>query len=218
MTAPIQEPTVGRTTSGLGYGQRQLFRRPGPRTDAGSVSWGRANAEINSSAVDYVEPDFNTDTNATFERTDDGRFHINADGRFVLEAGNEGTYVMAVNIFDIEGASNADTYVQVLLDWMAPKPGGSWMLPGWFDTGADTSAYEMTFPLLQDFDNTNVFLVAAPNTQIMYLFESDEDLVIRLRCAVIEDGNQVAEGMNIVFSMVRIGNATLDVDTGSPFS
>ena len=30
MTAPIQEPTTGRDISGLGYGSRQLFRRPDP--------------------------------------------------------------------------------------------------------------------------------------------------------------------------------------------
>jgi hypothetical protein len=30
MTAPIQEPTEGRSISGLGYGARQLFRRPAP--------------------------------------------------------------------------------------------------------------------------------------------------------------------------------------------
>lgn len=30
MTAPVQEPTPGREVSGLGYGARQLFRRPAP--------------------------------------------------------------------------------------------------------------------------------------------------------------------------------------------
>lgn len=30
MTAPVQEPTPGREVSGLGYGSRQLFRRPAP--------------------------------------------------------------------------------------------------------------------------------------------------------------------------------------------
>lgn len=39
MTAPIQEPTESRTTSGLGYGQRQLFRRPSPVAGVGVVPW-----------------------------------------------------------------------------------------------------------------------------------------------------------------------------------
>lgn len=42
MTAPIQEPTEGRTTSGLGYGQRQLFRRPAPASGiVAEIPWAR---------------------------------------------------------------------------------------------------------------------------------------------------------------------------------
>lgn len=41
MTAPIQEPTPGREVSGLGYGARQLFRRPDPFAGGVRIPWVR---------------------------------------------------------------------------------------------------------------------------------------------------------------------------------
>lgn len=220
MSAPIQEPTESRTTSGLGYGQRQLFRRPAPASDAGAgVEWGRANAEITTSAIDYVEPDFDSGTDHTFERTVGGRWQINGSGRFTLEAGNPGTYILAVNIFDAEGDSGSDTYAKILLNPVAPVPAGYWVIPGWYDTGADASAFEITFPLMLDATSTFFDLTSSPWTQVVYLDNSDEDLVWRIRAAMIKDSNfESGNSMNIIISMVRIGDATLAVETGPPFS
>lgn len=40
MTQPIQEPSLSRTDSAMGYGQRQLFRRPSPVTAGGACDRG----------------------------------------------------------------------------------------------------------------------------------------------------------------------------------
>lgn len=218
MTQPIQEPSTDRALQGMAYARDQIFRRPAPVT-SDSVSFGRAQAQISSSAIDFVEPDFVTGSGATFQRTDDGRFHINADERFVLEQGNTGCYEISVNVFDISSVTNnEDNWAQILLNFVAPVPSGAWWLPGWFETGLDTSAYEMTFPWFTDADNQNFDEVPGPWSHLLYLEESDEDLVFRLRCALLHNNTQYAATMNVILSVTRIGNATIAVETGPPFS
>lgn len=217
MTAPIQEPTASRTTSGLGYGQRQLFRRPAPASGtSGSVEWGRGQAQIDTSAIDFVEPNFLSGGAATFERTSDTMFDINADGRLVLLQGNPGTYVLAVNIFDAEGDAGADTYFYMLLNFVAPIPGTTFVIPGWFESGGGGdigSAFEITWPLMFDAGGNFMQLTSIPWTQIVYVNESDEDLVIRMRCAMIKNNNNDAEAAAVICSLVRIGDATSAVMT-----
>ena len=60
MTAPVQEPTQGRTTSGLGYGQRQLYRRPMPTSEAAVIpglEWVRFRSDTNLSTT-YTQAQF----------------------------------------------------------------------------------------------------------------------------------------------------------------
>lgn len=217
MSKPIYEPTPSRWDASLQFGEDQLFRRPAPSTGI-TASFGRANCEVNTSTLDYVEPDFVTGADATFERTIDGLFNINSDERFVLEQGNPGLYAISINVFDVVGNAGKDTLVRVLMTFMPPQPTNKLMLPGWFDSGEDNSAYEMTFPILLDSATPPFEFVPPPWTHLLYMNVSDEDLVFRLQVSVEEDTVFIATTVNVILSVTRIVDATLTVTSGSPFS
>jgi hypothetical protein len=69
MTAPVQEPTPGREVSGLGYGSRQLFRRPAPATAATSADWAMLaipdGQTVTTSSLDVVVNYNRADVNGT---------------------------------------------------------------------------------------------------------------------------------------------------------
>ena len=107
MTRPIYEPSLTRTDATLGYGSDQLFRRPAPLVEAGTIYWARraqydtANQDVTwGSQVNVELNTFFTDYPTHFQAYDPGG---STDGITVLV---DGLYALTYRLFWNEWPGN----------------------------------------------------------------------------------------------------------------
>lgn len=142
MTAPIQEPTESRTTSGLGYGQRQLFRRPAPATGSSDIPWARRSRPYTSAVqattsgsftpFDMVN-DYNMGTGESGEAWFQPETSGSADGIIVQQ---DAFIILRVSLI-WDSVVNATWWPYVSIN---PAAAGSTrlMFPEWAGTSATT--------------------------------------------------------------------------------
>lgn len=99
MSRPVYEPSLPRTDAVLGFGRDQLFRRPAPVVEAGTIVWARRaqydttdQAITSGSQINVALNTFFTDYPTYFQAYDAG----SADGITVLVAG---LYAISYRLF-----------------------------------------------------------------------------------------------------------------------
>lgn len=167
----------------------------------------RGHVLVEGDAIQFAEPDYDAGTDLNLEFIDDGRWSVDANGRFVLSQNFPGLYEVVVHVTDfVAGGAVDTTVIRVLMDAFAPQPGNSFWLPGWFDNAVISGTVEFRFLC----GTNNLELRPAPAYARVYLFDPTDDLTIRLRCTQEDDGTQVAQDFDVtlfVSQLATVGSA-----------